>query len=167
MNNVAIWAVVVATEEIGNGEEGGNNKGPHVRKYSRGREGNWCATFCSWCFEQSAERVELVIGKSPKYPTYSRGAKRFVRNTAKLGRYLDTSKEDPGPGDVIGWHRGRIITWRGHVGLVLGYIAETDTLITIEGNSGSYAKYRGRVRVKLYKNGSWRKKLYRVSRMDD
>jgi hypothetical protein len=163
VNRLALEAVAVAYEQLGQGEEGKNNSGPVVKKYTRGKEASWCAAFLSWCFEIACaclERQGLIIAA----PERSHGAKGFSRNVAKLGVSVDLTKDYPQPGDVIAWHRGQEITWRGHTGIVFGYENETDTLYTIEGNTGDYPS---KVKIKVYRNGSWRKKLYKLARMDD
>ncbi len=53
-------ALATAIEELkdGAGEIGGNNRGPHVKKYLNdlAPEGQpWCAGFVSYCFSKNAE----------------------------------------------------------------------------------------------------------------
>jgi hypothetical protein len=170
MNKLALEAVAVAWEEIGNGEEGRNNDGPHCMKYSKGKVGSWCATFVSWCFEEAASRLKCPCcgQRQDRYPERTRGSKRMVRNTKKLGHYVDVVNDYPAPGDVVCWHRRAPgepfkINWRGHVGFVYGYENETDTLITIEGNSG---RFPAKVKIKRYPQGKWRKRLYKIARME-
>lgn len=156
MTELASLAVSIASEQIGRGEEFRNNDGTWVRTYTGGRVGNWCAAFVAWCYERAAE----LLGEGFSAPERSHGAKRYVRNVAAFGRFVDVKREDPEPGDVIAWDRGTL-GWQGHVGIVLLYLSRSDTLITIEGNSG---KFPSVVKIKVYPNGEWRKKLYRVAR---
>jgi len=162
MNKLALEAAAVAHGELGRGETTVNNGGPEVFKYTNGRKGNWCAAFLAWCFEEAQRRLARA-GVHSRAPKRSHGAKRFTKNVARLGRFLSAG-EDPAPGDVIAWHRFPMGSWRGHVGIVYGYYATTDTLITIEGNAG---KFPVKVRYKRYKRGKWRKRLYKIARMDD
>jgi hypothetical protein len=159
MNPLALKALDVACEELGRGEEGRNNDGPDVLLYTGGKRGNWCAAFLCWCFEEAAERM----GWHGLVPKRSHGAKRFTKNVALHGYFVNLTTDHPRPGDIISWNRGTGITWRGHVGIVYAYLANTDTLLTIEANSG---KFPAKVKIKLYANGSWRKRLYRISRME-
>jgi hypothetical protein len=157
LNPIALKALAIACEELGRGEEGRNNDGPDVRMYTGGKRGNWCAAFLSWCFEEAAQRmVEATV------PKRSHGAKRFCKNVALHGYFVDLSTDHPRPGDVISWNRGPGVSWRGHVGMVYAYLPDTDTLVTIEANSG---KFPSKVKLKMYAQGSWRKRLYRISRM--
>lgn len=121
-------ALAIAIQELnaGNGEEGGNNRGPHVRKYLNGivDEGNdWCAGFVSWCFSQSG----------PMPFNYTVGARDVLKQLRAKGLCVEPSETDPPrPGDVIVWWRKAPTAWQGHVGLVLSY--RGGVLSTIEGN---------------------------------
>jgi hypothetical protein len=122
----AALAIALQEYSAGHGEEGGNNRGPHVRKYLNGLapEGSsWCAGFVSWCFQQSG----------PMPFDYTVGARDVLRQLrqAKMG-VTPTDTDPPRPGDVIVWWRKAPTSWEGHVGLVLGY--QGGVLTTIEGN---------------------------------
>ncbi len=121
-------ALAIAIQELnaGRGEVGGNNRGPHVRKYLNGLadEGSdWCAGFVSWCFSQSGEMPF-------KYTVGARDILKQLR-ASSLG-VTPTDSDPPRPGDVIVWWRKAPSDWRGHVGLVLSYRGGVVT--TIEGN---------------------------------
>lgn len=166
---LAARATQIALSEIGRGEFGRNNAGPDVERYRRhdgtgggvGGYGAWCASFTSYCYETAAADLRLVLPF-----TTSRGAKRLTRNIARAGRWVIESphaRVAPAQGDVICWHRGTGAgDWRGHVGIVLGYCAETDYLRAVEGNRGAYPS---RVQVLAYPDGAWRKRLYGVARL--
>lgn len=136
------FAVQVAIEELGNGEEGKNNAGPHVERYrrERGPRGAWCAAFTSYCFEEAWARIHSLSGwhmvplsLRRKVPAQrSHGAKRFFKNVAKAGARV----ESPSRGDLVLWDRGRNGDWRGHVGIV--DVVDRDTFLSIEGNVGLY-----------------------------
>lgn len=120
----------IARQEIGNGEVGANNRGKHVRKYLGGKEGQaWCAAFVSYCIEQGAAYcgVQQPVKRA-------HGAKKLFHRIGKAGSFV----ERPRPGDVVCWHRGRVGSWQGHIGIVESYDAATDTMTTIEGNRGPY-----------------------------
>lgn len=122
-------ALAVALEELrlGHGEQGGNNHGPHVRKYLNGlaEEGNsWCAGFVSWCFSQSGHPMPF---------DYTVGARSIRTQMNSRGlRVHPTDADPPRPGDVIVWWRIAPSSWQGHVGLVYGY--RDGVISTIEGN---------------------------------
>jgi peptidoglycan hydrolase-like protein with peptidoglycan-binding domain len=121
-------ALAIAVQELnaGHGEEGGNNRGPHIRKYLNGivDEGNdWCAGFVSWCFSQS--------GAMPF--DYTVGARDVLRQLRARGfGVTPTDADPPQPGDIIVWWREAPTAWQGHVGFVLSY--RGGVLSTIEGN---------------------------------
>jgi hypothetical protein len=120
-------ALQAALGEIGNGEQGGNNLGPHVKKYLNGiiaPPADWCAGFVSFCFKNS--------GKPMPY-TYSLGARDILRQLkAKGWDVTPTDANPPRPGDVIVWWRVAPTSWQGHVGLVHSY--SNGIVKTIEGN---------------------------------
>jgi len=121
-------ALAIAIQELnaGHGEEGGDNRGPHVRQYLNGLadEGSdWCAGFVSWCFSKS--------GALPF--AYTVGARDILRQLRAKGLGVTPTELDPPrPGDVVVWWRKAPSDWRGHVGLVHSY--RGGVLSTIEGN---------------------------------
>lgn len=120
-------ALKVAIEEIGKGEEGGNNKGPHVKKYLNGivdPPAEWCAAFVSYCFKNSGQ---------PMPYGYSLGARDVLKRMKDKGFGIEVDAAHPPlPGDVIVWWRNAPSGWQGHVGIVHSY---KDGLVhTIEGN---------------------------------
>ena len=137
----------VAREEIGNGEEGGNNAGPHVARYKRRSlgldddkdQGSWCASFLSWCIEEACGRMGIAMPIRP-----SHGAKQLGKRIAAAGSKVEV----PMPGDVVVWDRGKLKpggkpSWMGHVGIVerveLGAGTSTPSILhTIEGNVGAF-----------------------------
>ncbi len=110
----------------GAGEEGGNNRGPAVKKYLNGLapEGaNWCAAFVSWCFSQSG----------PMPYRYSIGARDILAQFKTKGwAFGPDSKSSPEPGDIVVWWRDKLSSWEGHIGFV--YELRDGMLYTIEGN---------------------------------
>jgi len=127
-------ALQVAVDQIGNGEEGGNNSGPFVemlkhKEYDGNTDddGAWCASFVSWCFEQAY----ASLGRDMPFQ-YSEGAKRIYKNVGDAGSF----PESPAPGDVVCWDRGDPGSWQGHVGFVEK--VQDGVLYTVEGNVGSF-----------------------------
>lgn len=141
MRELALRATAIAEMEIGNGEEGGNNRGPHVRRYRAGKGGRgaWCAAFVQWCFEAAATELGYTL---PWERTH--GAKALAKRIARVGRVVDwRSGQLPRRGDAICWHRGRL-PWQGHVGIVSEFSLEGRYLRTIEGNRGRIRHWSGR-----------------------
>lgn len=125
--------VAVAELALGCGEEGGNNRGPHVRRYLHGLadEGSsWCAGFVSHCFWKAAGE------NASRMPfQYTVGARDLLRQGRKLGwARPPESGYVPQPGDVVVWWRVAAKGWQGHAGLV--HHAADGFLFTIEGNHG-------------------------------
>lgn len=120
-------ALKAALAEIGNGEVGGNNLGPHVKKYLNGiiaPPADWCAGFVSFCFKNS--------GKPMPY-NYSLGARNVLKQLKAKGWAVTPSDANPPlPGDVIVWWRVAPSSWEGHIGLVHSY--SNGIIKTIEGN---------------------------------
>jgi hypothetical protein len=131
---LAAMALSIAIDEIGNGEEGGNNSGPHVERYMNKKwdgddddDGSWCAHFVSWCFEEAARRLDVDLPFRR-----SGGAKALYRNIKRAG----TAPSTPMPGDVVCWDRGKPGSWQGHIGFVEK--VDNGILHTVEGNVGRY-----------------------------
>lgn len=158
LRTLSLEALEVCRGEIGNGEIGGNNRGPHVERYRGGKRGNapWCAALQYFALEQAANRLGC---KPPFERTHL--AKGFGDRAAKMGRWL-RSDEQPQRGDWIVWHRGKRLTRKGHIGIVADYKADSDQLRTIEGNVGLPP---ASVQVFTYRAGLWRQKLYGVARL--
>lgn len=122
-------ALNVALAELnrGAGESGGNNVGPDVDKYLNHivpAPADWCAGFVSYCFKNSG---------LPMPYSYSLGARDTLKQLKAKGWGVTCSDANPPqPGDVIVWWRVAPSSWKGHIGLVLGYSGGIVT--TIEGN---------------------------------
>ncbi len=116
--------VKVAQSQIGKGEQYGDNKGPIVKKFTRGKEVAWCAGFVSWTLRQSGKDKPYLLSARSYWTTYK--SKRT---------------KNPRPGDVIVFYRGTPGSGQGHVGIVEKI--HGNKLTTIEGNRGPFpAKVR-------------------------
>lgn len=140
-------ALQFAIEELnaGAGEEGGNNRGPWVKKYlqpSGLAEGNsWCAAFISWCFLQAAG------GNKKDMPfKYSAGARNIYNQLKKSGLIYNADQGAPEPGDIVTWWRVSLASGFGHIGII--HHCKDGFLYTVEGNKAanvagfSYVKTR-------------------------
>ena len=129
----------------GAGEQGGNNKGPWIRKYLQPAglaEGNsWCAAFISWCFLQAAGSDK----KSMPFK-YTAGARNIYNQLKQKGFIYDANNAQPLPGDIVTWWRVSIASGFGHIAIVHHF--KDGFLYTLEGNKAanvagfSYVKTR-------------------------
>ncbi len=124
-------ALAVAISQLGLGEEGGNNRGPHVAKWIAPAKlpANWCAGFCGWIYAEAA----LGLGLTLPFRR-SLGAKRLGRNVGAVGRIFRDPREAK-PGDLVVQDRGPTGSWMGHVS-VLELAEGARWLHTIQPNSG-------------------------------
>jgi hypothetical protein len=122
-------------------EVGGQNKGPWVRLYMNGNEGDewpWCAGFVSFVLKQACKNlaVPLPLGTSVSCDTLAANAK------AK-GRFLPESKATDRrqikPGSLF-LNRRTSTDWV-HTGIVVQ--AEDEYFVTIEGNTNDEGSREG------------------------
>lgn len=145
-------------------EIGGQNRGPWVRLYTQGNEGNmwaWCGGFVSFVFEQAAAmRRSFLFGEDLKSPLeYTLSCDSLaLQGKKKLGERLDfiSKREEKAadlirPGDIF-LNRRTDIDWT-HTGIVTS--VQKDYFRTIEGNSndnGSREGYEVCTQVRSYHN---------------
>ena len=144
-STLASSALEVALGELGNGEEGGNNSGPHIARYKGiaddgdpDDDGAWCASFVSFCFDTAADCLDIDL----PFKT-SHGAKALYKRIAEAGAKVSA----PIPGDVVCWDRGKPGSWQGHIGIVEKF--EGGIVYTIEGNVGRFPSVVKRLRHDL------------------
>ncbi len=120
-------ALAVAYAEVGNGELGGNNRGPHVARYCapHGDGHLWCAGFVGFGFAVAADQegVELPFRRSLR-------ARTLFDNIAAVGRsFSDYRDAEPGDVGLVG---------RGLGGNHIFFIARVAgaSVVTVEGNHG-------------------------------
>jgi hypothetical protein len=153
-SHVAQLALEMARGDIGKGEQGGNNRGQHVRRWGRGRENiAHCAAFCAYHIEEALEALthrwvssplEPLI-RHPKWPKWRLGAKALWREVGKVGAHV----EQPLPGDMVLFERGRTGSWQGHLELVDAVQLGSDRFTTIAANLGPYPAKVKRVERRL------------------
>lgn len=140
-------ALQIAIDELngGAGEEGGNNRGPWVKKYMQPAnlsEGDpWCAGFLSWCYLQACG------GNKMNMPfKYNAGARNIFNQFKNKGWVFDGATKTPEPGDIVSWWRVSLQSGKGHIGII--HHCADGFIYTIEGNKAanvagfSYAKTR-------------------------
>lgn len=124
--------VSVARSQIGKGEVGGDNLGPQVKQYTKGKEVSWCAGFVSWTLTKAGKiRGNYYLSARSYWNMKSRRV------------------EKPLPGDIICFWRGNINSKLGHVGIVES--VSDENIVCIEGNSGKYPSKVKRVTYKMGK----------------
>lgn len=136
-------------------EVGGQNKGPWVRLYMKGKQGDnypWCAGFVSFLLHQAAD----TLGTKPPFSStfscdvlagFGKRTKRFVSEKEIVSG--STPIENLSPGSIF-LVRKRPGDWT-HTGIVLAF--HSDHIATIEGNtndSGSREGYEVCQRVRGY-----------------
>ncbi|MCP1101983.1 hypothetical protein M2454_000776 [Aequitasia blattaphilus] len=113
----------VAKEELANADK---NVGGSKYKDWYGMNADWCAIFVSWCANECGYIEEKIVPKSASVAGY---------RSWYQGKNLYKTKESeyhPKAGDLIVFENGM-----SHIGIVVGYDAESDRVETIEGNSGN------------------------------
>ena len=103
-------------EEIGNGEVGGNNCGPHIRRWGGKQGASWCAVVIDYAVGKACQRLnrQKPFGKST-------GARQLFRRCVSSGGML-VQLEDIEPGDLVLFDRGDPARpgddWKAHIGIV-------------------------------------------------
>lgn len=106
-------------------EEGGNNRGPWVKKFLNsvglGEGFAWCAAFCNFCLRSAGvPRASL-----PEHPASVFGWRQWAAENGRL-------TPDPDRGDLFFWLDGD----HGHIGFFVGYDGVAGRFVSLEGNSG-------------------------------
>lgn len=113
-------------------EIGGQNRGPWVRLYMRGFEGNafpWCAGFVTFLMNQAAQTLEVDLPIEGSFSCDSLAAQ--AKATNRFLRETDASPSEIAPGSIF-LVRRTSTDWT-HTGIVTD--ATTQTFDTIEGNT--------------------------------
>lgn len=116
----------IAISQIGVKEVFGDQHNETILDYSREAgfewinddETPWCSIFMNWC----ARKVGLVYTD-----------KANARSWLNIGKGV----EYPEPGDVVVFWRESIDSWKGHVGIFMGYDILGERIYTLGGNQGN------------------------------
>jgi len=116
----------IAFNELGIEEFAGNNHNPEVLKYAKDTkitgvttdEIAWCSTFVNWVAWRSGLQFS---GKANARSWLNVGAKVSV----------------PEPGDVVVFWRESPQSWKGHVGIFLGFSLDKKRVYCLGGNQGN------------------------------
>lgn len=124
----------IAFNELGTEEIVGNQDNPEVIKYAKetGIKGitndeiAWCSTFVNW-----------VAWKAGLQYTKKANARSWLNAGTKV--------TSPEPGDIVVFWRESRQSWKGHVGIFLGFSADKKRVYCLGGNQGN------RVSVSAYR----------------
>lgn len=116
----------IAFTQLGQQEISGDKDNPQIVKYAEetgipgidNDEIPWCSTFINWC---------AMKAKLP----YS--GKATARSWSRMGERVTTPK----PGDIVVFWRENIHSWKGHVGLFLGFTQEGSHIHCLGGNQAN------------------------------
>ena len=113
----------IAASQLGTKEIKGAEDNPQIVAYAtetnisgiQNDEIPWCSTFVNWC----AKKAELPISGKPN-----------ARSWINVG----VKTEKPIPGDVVVFWRENINSWKGHVGIFLGFNQDASKVYCLGGN---------------------------------
>lgn len=120
----------LATQYIGMHETPGEANNPIIlswfndigHKWVKDDETAWCSCFINWlAYSVRAER----------------SGKLDARSWLKVGKPVSS----PEPGDVVVYWRESIQSWKGHVGLFIGYTQDHKGIWTLGGNQNNEVNY--------------------------
>ncbi|MGB0891926.1 MAG: TIGR02594 family protein [Flavobacteriaceae bacterium] len=113
----------IAINEIGVKEIKGTRHNERILKYAKESGFNvnddetaWCSIFMNWV----AKKAGLKHSKSAA-----------ARSWLTVGEIVD---ENPEPGDVVIYYRESRHSWKGHVGIFIGYSKDGTRIYTLGGN---------------------------------
>jgi len=160
---LGVRALAVANSHLGWGElQGQNNQSPwltEIRAELRAAyptahigEGEWCATFASWCLHRALEPGE-PLGFLP-----SSGARALGRAilASERGRLLEV----PEPGAFLLQKRPSLIPWAMHIEIC--HLHFQGQLVTVPGNVVERRGGPALVHHRTYFAGSWRARTKQI-----
>lgn len=118
--------IKIASKELGIREFKDPEENPRILKYGKetnlsmkkGDETPWCSIFLNWvCLKAGFERTN----------------KPNARSWMKVGQKIS----NPEPGDIVVYWRESQSSWKGHVGVFMGYSIDQTRIYTLGGNQGN------------------------------
>lgn len=82
----------------------------------------WCSLFVNWVAHKS---------------NHERSKSLAARSWLKVGQFVDA----PEPGDIVIFWRERVSSWKGHVGIFVGYSRDSSRIYCLGGNQVSISAY--------------------------
>ena len=118
--------IKIATAQLGQIEIKGDEHNTSIVNYAKEAgfewvnddETPWCSIFVNWC----AEKADL---------------KGTGKANARSWLLAGSPTINPEPGDIVVFWRDRIDSWKGHVGIFLGYSKNTTRVYCLGGNQGN------------------------------
>lgn len=122
----------IAIQELGVKEQKGTKNNPKILNYAKETgfdwikddETPWCSVFINWCC--------LKAG-------LPRTKKANARSWLSLGKPV----KDPVPGDIVIFWRDNPSSWKGHVGIFIGYSVDHSKIFTLGGNQRNTVSIQG------------------------
>lgn len=117
--------LIKAISQLGTKEISGPEDNPQIVQYAKetGIKGidnddiAWCSTFVNWC----AKKTKLAYTGLPNARSW-------------LG--VGITPEHPEPGDVVIFWRESVLSWKGHVGIFMGFNHDASRVFCLGGNQG-------------------------------
>lgn len=118
--------IAIASAEIGTKEISGPNANEQILKYAQdcgfddytSDETAWCSLFVNWVAHKA-------------------GMKRSKSLAARSWLLEGINTSNPEPGDIVVFWRESIDSWKGHVGLYIGYSQDGSRIYSLGGNQGN------------------------------
>lgn len=118
--------VRIAAQELGEKEIPGAAHNQRIVEYAREAgfawidddETPWCSIFINWCAKKA-------------------GLQQSKRATARSWLTVGTPVDRPEPGDIVVFWRESPHSWKGHVGIFLGYSHDATRIYCLGGNQGN------------------------------
>jgi uncharacterized protein (TIGR02594 family) len=122
----------IAAAEIGTSEAKGDKHTPRIVNYAKEAgfsnitddETPWCSIFINWCCMKA-------------------GLQRTNKANARSWLTVGLPVENPVPGDVVIFWRENPRSWKGHVGLFVGYSKDLRQVFTLGGNQKDSVSIQG------------------------
>jgi len=123
--------VQIAASQLGVKEITGPEHNPQIIEYAQytgingitNDEIPWCSTFVNWCAKKA-------------------GLKYSGKATARSWVHIGTGVNDPIPGDIVVFWREHIHSWKGHVGIFMGFNATGTKVFCLGGNQNNEVNIR-------------------------
>ncbi len=124
--------VQIAAEHLGVTEVAGDEDNPVVVKFAQEAgfkeitddETPWCSIFVNWCCKEA----EL---------------QRTHKANARSWLYIGLPIDNPAPGDIVIFWRDHPQSWKGHVGIFMGYSKDMSQVFTLGGNQRNSVSIQG------------------------
>jgi hypothetical protein len=132
-------------KQMGAREAGGQNRGPWVRLFTYGYEGDdypWCAAFVSWCLDYAAH----LLGEKNPFGEHTLSCDRLAEiartsNRFLMGKNMHSAPDKPQAGHIFLLnHESRTQDWI-HTGFV--FRSQDETFETLEGNTNDGGSREG------------------------